>query len=129
MRKIIELRPPSANADIFEADDVNSVYVDGVAAVQFTQSNSKIDFYVTETAEVGSHSAEGGMITAPVGSANGPPERRIVRTRITMPTLALLELFSSTLQMVKVQRPQLEAGFQTQNKRIFDLIDKLSQNV
>lgn len=121
MRKLGSIKPPLGNADILEADNVATIFADGAASVQFSQANSKIDLYSVEPA-----ATEDATKPTRMGTAAGPTERRIVHTRVTMPTVQLLELCSLVGRLMTNEKTVILGALQVQENRVKELIEQLS---
>lgn len=127
MRKLIEIRPPDGNVDVFEADDVELFYADGVGAVQLMQYNCKLDFFVSEPVET-------NEIVVKLGGANAggkemPPERRVVRHRAVIPTAQFIEMMIRVATLLSTEEASLKKNFEAQGVQFFEAVRKLTSGL
>ncbi len=96
-RKIVfEMDEPGKHFSVVLADQMQTVYADGIASLHGGPSVSKIEFFVTEE-----------VTPLPSGEMK---ETRVVKLRVVVPTLQLLQGLTNIIVQAGGFGPSLEAG-------------------
>lgn len=127
MRKILTLRPPAGNFDVFEADDVELVYADGVGMVQLSQYNCKLDLFVNEPVET--DQLEMKLGGTPAVANAGRPERRVVHHRVVIPLPQLIEMSVKVVSLISSDEENMKKAFGAQTEQFFENVRKLSAGI
>lgn len=109
MHSKIEIRGDGQNFDLEFPDYLNDTYVDGAAVFMIAPSISKIGFFASQ------------------GVSETAVERRVVNTRLAIPTLALLELIEQTIEKLPAMSSELFSANEENNKKITAIVHKLTQ--
>jgi hypothetical protein len=116
-RRILAIKSPTANFDLYDAGKHSSAYADGISNVSLGMAVSKIEFFKVVS----------------VSDSDGPDlpklhEDRELVAQLTVPTTALIEAFVSTLQNLWPQREQFFASFEAQKQTLEKMVDSM-QNI
>lgn len=118
-RQIGEIKPPFGNIKVFEADDLEHVFEDGVANLALSPSVVKLDFFRSRIVPDG---VPAGAPVVRSGSAL-PTEERTVNLSLTLPTKAFVEMCVNTIKSLLQTRDAFDAGFDTDKKALLTLMD------
>lgn len=106
-------REPGKNFDLLMPEAVTTIHVDGVAGVVGGGVSSRIEFFVTESAE-------------PDPDPNmGLRERRVIRLRVAVPSPQLIEGLINIMSLMQPQADQLRIATQGQDQLMAAQVERL----
>jgi hypothetical protein len=116
-RLISKANPPDQIADVYEADDVQSLFVDGINRINFQSAVSRLELYRLDLTQV-----QTGQSNPETG---GQPEQRIIVYNVVLPTKALVEIINASVRILKSSQASILTAFESDVKRIGTMLDNI----
>jgi hypothetical protein len=110
---VYEHRELGRNFELYAPAAVPTVHADGLAGIEFAGLASRMVFYTMES------------VTADPDPQMGMREKRVLTTRVVIPTAQLLEALISMIGTLQPQLDQIQAAAETQTQSLAAQVERL----